>query len=532
MGAPGLALLHPKRLGSTPERVRPVELGLPWTLVLVTVILLGSGLRLANLEAKPYWFNEVFTSLNISGYDEHRDVNPALYTGALLGTDDLLRYQRLRPDSSVLDVIQTLRRKDVKWPPGYPVLARSWSRVWGTSVLVMRRLPALVSLLAFPALYWLSRELFESRSVAWMATALHAASPMFLAQAQEARPWSLWVAIMVAATAILLWALRTRAAKAWWLYAVCASASLYVNALSLLVIGVHGIHVLLRSRGRWEEPCRRWSLSTLTALASFAPWAACIAWNYQNAVATSNHLRTWPGLHVLAAGWAEDLRRVFLVPPAGPGAPVLFVAVLALVCYSFWVLWRDAPLRTSTLVTILTAAALVVVLVPDLVFHTQVSSRARYMFSSYLGVQLSVAHLLIARMTGDGARTVAWRGLALALLAAGLATCVAAVRADTWWDASREDVVAGRILAGARRPLIVTEVHYGVIAPLAHQVKPDAHFILFGRKTPVALPAWDGEVFVYRPSTDLAQSLAPYGVLRPACAEADRNCLLHRLHAR
>ncbi len=327
----------------------------------MTVILLGSGLRLANLEAKPYWFNEVFTSLKISGYDEHRDVNPALYTGALLGTDDLLRYQRLRPDSSVLDVIQTLRRKDVKWPPGYLVLARSWSRLWGTSVLVMRRLPALLSLLAFPALYWLSRELFESKSVAWMATALHAASPMFLAQAQEARPWSLWVAIMVAATAVLLWALRTRAAKAWWLYAVCASAGLYVNALSLLVIGVHGTHVLLQSRGRWEEPCRRWSLSTLAALASFAPWAACIAWNYQNAVATSSHLRTWPGLHVLAAGWAEGLRRVFLVPPAGPGAPVLFVAVLALVCYSFWVLWRDAPLRTSSLVTLLTAAALVLV---------------------------------------------------------------------------------------------------------------------------------------------------------------------------
>lgn len=531
MGASDLALLHPKRRRVL-ERTLPGELGAVWTLALLAVILLGGGLRLSNLEVKPYWFNEVFTSLNISGYDEHRDVNPALYTGALLGTHDLLRYQRLRPDSSVLDVIQTLRRKDVKWPPGYPVLARSWSRVWGTSVLAMRRLPALLSLLAFPALYWLSRELFESRSVAWMAMALHAASPMFLAHAQEARPWSLWVAIVVTATAILLWALRTRAAKAWWLYAVCASAGLYVNTLSLLVIGVHGSYVLLQSRGRCEGPCRRWALSTLAALASFAPWAACIAWNYQNAVATSNHLRSWPGLDALASVWVEGLRRVFLVPPAGLGARVLFVAVLALVCYSFGVLWRRAPPRTWSLVTILTAAALALVVLPDLVFQTQVSSRFRYLFSSYLGVQLSVAHLLIAQMTGAGPRVVVWRGLAIALRAAGLTTCVAAMRADTWWDASRGDVVAGRILAVARRPLVVTKVHYGVIAPLAHQADPDTHFILFGKKTQVALPAWNGEVFAYRPSTELAQSLAPYGVLRPACAEADRNCLLHRLHAR
>jgi hypothetical protein len=185
-----------------------------------------------------------------------------------------------------------------------------------------------------------------------------------------------------------------------------------------------------------------------------------------------------------------------------------------------------------SLVTLLTVLPLVVMVVPDLVFRTQVSSRFRYMFPAYLGVQLAVAHLLVGRMGSTGPRAVAWRGLAVLLLTLGATTCLAAVRAETWWGLSRGDVVAGRILREAQHPLIVSRAPYGVVTTLAHMVEPDTPFVLFGLKTPITLPPWAGEVFAYRPSPELARALAPYGVLRPACAESDRDCLLQRLQWR
>jgi len=503
--------------------------GTAWWGFLVAVTLLGAGLRLTNLEGKPYWFNEVFTSLKMSGWDEHRDANPALYTGAIVSAADVQRYQRLRPGSSAVAVAATLARKDVKWPPGYSLLARAWATAWGSSPRAMRSLPALLSLLAFPALYWLCRELFARRDVAWTALALHAVSPLFLQEAQSARAWGLTDVLVLTVTAVMLWALRRGTAAAWAAYGLLVSANLWVNPASLLLLAVHAVY-MVSDRVR-RQALRQWTLAAGGGLLSFAPWAALIVWNFANAVATSNHLRVWPGLGGMIDVWTAGLLAVFVVPPDGPLAWLMVAALVALVIHAAWFLARVAPPAPRLLVLLLIASALVCVVLPDVVFHTQVSSRARYLLITWIGMQLAVAYLLAVRAEGSDWRAAAWQAVAAGLLLSGSATCIAAVRADTWWGLSAGDVVAGRILARAANPLVLTKSNFGTLTPLTYEVAPETPFILFGRNTPLVLPPWDGEIFAYRPAPELAEALRRYGVLRPACELPDtpEGCFLQRL---
>ena len=130
-------------------------------------------------------------------------------------------------------------------------------------------------------------------------------------------------------------------------------------------------------------------------------------------------------------------------------------------------------------------------------------------------------------LTGLGARA-----LLVTTLLAGAMTSTAAVAAPTWWGLSGGNVVAGAILERASEPLVVTEQYYGTIAPLAREVSPDTPFLLFGRTTPVELPAWRGEIYLYRGSGRLLEALEELGELRPACEESESACLLKRLRRR
>ena len=89
-------------------------------------------------------------------------------------------------------------------PPLYYVINRIWGKIFGTSILAMRSLPAIISLLAFPCIHWLCLELFEESITGSVAIALIAVSPFHLAYAQEARQYSLWVVITLLSSEALL----------------------------------------------------------------------------------------------------------------------------------------------------------------------------------------------------------------------------------------------------------------------------------------------------------------------------------------
>uniref|UniRef100_A0ACD5GQT7 Glycosyltransferase family 39 protein n=1 Tax=Desertifilum tharense IPPAS B-1220 TaxID=1781255 RepID=A0ACD5GQT7_9CYAN len=138
-------------------------------LLIVTLLLLGVFFRLSHLDLKVYAHDEVFTSLRVAGYDAER-VTQRVFSGEVLTAVDLLQYQRLSPDLGWGDTFRALMGNP-EHPPLYYLMSRLWVQVFGSSVATFRALSATISLLSFPALYWLCLELFGSARVGWIAIA-------------------------------------------------------------------------------------------------------------------------------------------------------------------------------------------------------------------------------------------------------------------------------------------------------------------------------------------------------------------------
>ncbi|MER3475847.1 MAG: hypothetical protein C4287_03855, partial [Leptolyngbya sp. ERB_1_2] len=76
-----------------------------------------------------------------------------------------------------LDMMRSLITEEPHRVPLYTGIARGWMKWLGNGVVAMRSLSAVISLLVFPALYWLCVELFMQPFTAWIAIMLMAVSP-------------------------------------------------------------------------------------------------------------------------------------------------------------------------------------------------------------------------------------------------------------------------------------------------------------------------------------------------------------------
>jgi ABC-type dipeptide/oligopeptide/nickel transport system permease subunit len=153
-------------------------------LLIAGVLVAGLFFRFYNLEKKAYWYDEVGTSLYISGYTK-AEVQQ-IVGDKEIGINELKRFQRVNPDRGLLSTMTVLAVDDAQLSPLYYGLVRLWSGLFDESVRGIRSLSAFAGLLVFPCLYWLCRELFERRRVAWVALAVVAVSPFHVLYAQEA----------------------------------------------------------------------------------------------------------------------------------------------------------------------------------------------------------------------------------------------------------------------------------------------------------------------------------------------------------
>ncbi len=194
------------------ESQRDRQLGKFWMYGAIALVVLSIVLRFYNLGHKVYWIDETYTSLRISGYREAELVEN-LYNGQPFPASELQRYQYPTDQRTISDTLNSLAESP-QHPPLYFLLGRVWVKLWGHSEATLRALSATISLLIFPSLYWLCQELLglapnpASHTTTWLAIALVAVSPFHLLYAQEARQYSLWMVLILVASAALLRALR------------------------------------------------------------------------------------------------------------------------------------------------------------------------------------------------------------------------------------------------------------------------------------------------------------------------------------
>jgi uncharacterized membrane protein len=249
-----------------------------WLFLLIAVFLIGLFFRCVNLDRKIFWVDEVATATRISGYTRP-EITQELTDGGILEVKDLLRYQKLTPEKDLGDTLNALT-KSPEHAPLYFLIARFWRQLFGSSIAATRSLSVVFSLLAFPCLYWLCLELFKSPLVGYIAIALFSVSPFYVAYAQEARPYSLWiVTILLSGTAILR-AIRLNNRQSWLFYIFSLLLGFYTSLLTFLIALGHGIYAIAIQKFRFTKVIKNYCISISLTAFFFIPWLFVIFNNW------------------------------------------------------------------------------------------------------------------------------------------------------------------------------------------------------------------------------------------------------------
>jgi len=494
-----------------------------WHFWIASILVIGIFFRFLYLDRKVYWYDEVFTSFRIFGYTE-AEVIQQVSSRPVVSLEDLQRYQH-DAGRNLSDTIKSLATEDFQHPPVYYAIAHFWVKWLGDSIAVIRGLSALISLLVFPCIYWLCRELFPSPSVAWVAMALVAVSPFHVLMAQEARQYSLWTVTILLSSASLLRAIRLNSKLSWRLYAISLIVGLYTFLFTGLVAIAHGLYLFsLKTRLQFSKALSAYFIASVTAIGAFIPLLITVISHFSEIDSNVNKNGTIPLLSLVKA-WIVNLSYIFFDAQWQSNlesglnlTDIIVLPFLFLAGYSLYFLYRTTTTQASLFILLSIAVPAIALILPDLILGGERSLTMRYLIPAYLGIQIAVAYLLTTKFLSSGVKYQKfWRLLVLALLTSGILSCVASARADTWWTkgSSAENPQVARIINQASRPFLISDTKIGRIISLSYLLEPKIQFQLQPKChtcqldfTPnisleSEIPTGYGDIFLYKPSDEM-----------------------------
>ncbi|MBE9178577.1 glycosyltransferase family 39 protein [Oculatella sp. LEGE 06141] len=480
--------------------------------VVVAALVLGLFFRVTHIGQKVYWHDEVFTSIRSAGYLSD-EIVPTVFSGRLLSPESLLQYQRLSPEHGWAQTWQALTTHP-EHPPLYYLLTRFWMEQFGSEVAAVRSVSVVISLLAFPALYWLCRELFDSVIVPWVAIALFAVSPFHVLYAQEARQYSLWTLATLLAAAALLRSLRLNTKGSWGLYAATVALNLNISLLAVVPLFAHGLVVLAPHTFTWQR-LRRFLVSLLVGSLAFVPWIIVLIRNWLALRSKTAWTTASPPKSVLVKLWGLHFSSDFIdfgVPLEHVYTYIVPPVVLMMLGCALWLLCRRAPFRSRLLVVLLVVLPSIALILPDLVLGGQRSSSTRYFVPTLVGVQLAIAYLIthLLQHCASLQRRLG-RGLLLLLLTLGVISCGLSWHAETWWTkgVSYSNASNARFLNQLDQAVVISSLWdntLGNVISLSHLVKDEVQFQLVIDPMVPDLPD-GGDRFLFYPTDALLQAL-------------------------
>lgn len=228
---------------------------LDWKDWLAVIVGIGVavGLGLSNITRWGIWFDEAFSE-RISRYSFF----------------DIARY-------TAADV----------HPPLYYWVLKVWRTVFGGSEIALRSLSLVFLACALVIAYVFIRKVF-SRRAALISLVFLAVAPMLFRYGIEARMYTMELAIVLAATATLSYAINNRSRRAWLVYGALVGAGMLTHYLSVVVWVSHAAWLWYINR----QPTMRTTMSRLLAtgygaslkmvLAITALWAPFMVWQIIN----------------------------------------------------------------------------------------------------------------------------------------------------------------------------------------------------------------------------------------------------------
>jgi uncharacterized membrane protein len=476
------------------------DIRLRWLIAIL--LTLGIFFRFANIDKKIYGLDESYTSLRISGYTEAELVQDLSKT-RIIDANYLKKYQQVNTQRTFQGTIQGLSSEEPQHPPLYYVTARFWAQWLGDSVTANRILPAIVSLLAFPSIYWLCLELFESPLTGWLAVALLAVSPFHLVYAQEARQYSLWAVITLLSSASLLRAIRLKTPLSWGLYAVTLTANFYTFLLSVLVAAGHGFYTLVIENFKFTKTFVSYLIASVLSALAFCPWVFIVLSNWSRVQHTTNWKETArpsaiAQLWKLFRGWTRQPGRPFFDLNVSPqdwivarATQSLFTLVcLILVAYSLYFLYKTTQKRSWLFIFTLIGGTGIGLTLQDLILKGQdggSSTIPRYLIPCYLGFQIAVAHLLAQKITqlssvNSWERTL-WNSVLVLTISGGILSLIVSTESKIWWNKGGPEYLeynlsAAQLINSSKNPLLISDCDSWGLLFSSHLLDPKVKMLV------------------------------------------------------
>jgi len=240
---------------------------------LLSLVLLGFGLRLYRLDSQSLWVDEA--------------------TSAHLTT--------LSPRQIVLD------RADNLHSPMYFLALAAWSTVAGRSEFSLRFFSVWTGLLLVPVIYRASQRLFRDRRTSLIAALLAAISPASIVYSQETRMYVILpVAYLLILTAVL-GGEGPQTPREWLLLGLGESLCLYIHAFGLFVIlAVNVLLLVTRLRRADGQTWRLWLASQALAALSYVPWLF-VVWHWGSHVPDKLSRSNWQAKPMPLTGFVHQL---------------------------------------------------------------------------------------------------------------------------------------------------------------------------------------------------------------------------------
>jgi uncharacterized membrane protein len=489
--------------------------------VILGFCLLGLFLRFFHLDQKLYWIDEVDTSTRISGYT-FQEVGQKLSQHPFFDLETLHQYQYPTIDTTSKDTVRSLILEDAQHPPLYFLLLRRWVNLLGHSVFNVRSFSVIASLLCLPAIYWLCQELFRKPVVGEIAVLLASVSPLQVIYAQEARSYSLWLLLTTVSSAFLVRATRTRQARNFYFYTLCAIFGLYTHLLFGLVMLGHCLYVVAYEKFRLNRVSVSYFASLIVTLGAFSPWlyilrnnppGESLTWLNESTSLPENLLR-WLGIFSrtfidLGVGNPDlaHLHWIFL------GAVAVMVSLLmGLTLYGFYHLQRYKLQEAWLFMICLLAASFLPLIAMYFGFGKSLVT-TRYTLPATLMVQIAIAFLIAKKLslTQTLASRKLWKFVLVFVLACGVFSSLIRLPAKVWWNQvpaiNAELPRIAQQINRLERPLIISNGEQTLTLPLlqslGYMLAPKTQFqLLSNPEKPLAQGNFEN-IFVFDPSSQL-----------------------------
>jgi len=207
-------------------------------------------------------------------------------------------------------------------------------------------------------------------------------------------------------------------------------------------------------------------------------------------------------------------------------ATLILVAILG---YAVYFLCSETSKQVWLFVVTVMAVTALALVLPDVILGGIRSTKARYLFPAYLGMQIAVAYLLATKIRALGVpswKRQVWKVLTVVLLTGGVLSNAVSSQAETWWtkEWGRQNPAIARRIDRAPKPLVVSdisEVTLGNILSMSHLLEPKVRLQLvlldpkarsqaqlFDRPTIPKIASGFSDVFVYGRSQGFSAKLA------------------------